>query len=740
MKAILSVLLPIVLLSFGIVPTSGLAQSVTIRSGEHDGFSRLVLQFPQSGDWRLIRTEDGYALQTPENRNSYNLTDVFQRMGRDRLSAIFADPETGDLRLRIPCNCHIIPFELRTGVIVLDINDGPAPKDTSFELSADGTRAKPLGQKPVVKRAARRPPPAPGQIMVKNTLDWRRDLAKAARLSIAPPEIPQESLRPRTNLIPMREAVLWELSRGAASGIVDMVPRLSEASSTRLGPNMMGNLKIGTQPGYDPNATNRRPGLLTADGKLCIDDEQLNIIDWGRPKQVAMELGPIRANLLGEFDLPNPEQSENAIKYMLYLGFGTEARSLITAFAASMPEQDIWNSLGHIVDGEAASPNAFEGMIGCNTTAALWAMLAPADPEKGQKINQDAVLRGFSALPLHLRRHLGPRLVDRFLARNEANTARAIRDAILRAPGDIDEPLQLMAAEVTLATDPDAPVEHLLKPLVSAPGRTGIRATTQLIMAQIKAGNIVDTDLTSLAAALVNDIRGADLAKPLASALALGLASQSRLNEALGIPETDPETQREAWSVFIRHAAEKDLLAATVGRSEGEMDPANADTRLAVASRLLKMGLPDPAHDWLANLSSDEARLLRARSFLLQNDSRSALQEIAGLPDAEAQEIRARALLNLGDHSAVDTFAAIGEKEAQLLAARRLGDWQLVAKLAPESDWAQAARLDGHRPLPSPETNDPAGSTTQPLQDARNTIGESAAARRLIQTLLNPSP
>lgn len=721
-----------------------LAQSITVRSGEHEGFSRLVLQFPRPGDWRLFRSRDGYALQTPGNQNSYNLTDVFRRIGRNRLSAIFADPESGDLRLRIPCNCHIIPFELRPGVVVLDINDGPAPEGSSFELLADGQLAEALGENPVTRRAMRRPAPKGGSRTTESTLDWQRDLAMASRFTSAAPTVPFVPPQPRAQLGPMREAVLWELSRGAAAGVIDMVPDLARAQAERARSKLTGNLRIGALPGYDPNAAERQPGLLTADGNNCVSDEQLNIIDWGPSAPVAMSFGPMRANILGEFDIPDEEQTASAIKYLLNLGFGVEARNLASAFAGSAPERGIWESISHIVDGEPAAPNRFDGMSGCNNSASLWAVLAQKDLPKSQTVDYDAVLRSFSALPLHLRRHLGPGLVARFLASNNIDAARAVRDAILRAPGEVTAALQLMDIDVARATDPETAVEHLLAPLVSTPGPVGIEATTKLISAHVAAGKVVPPDLTTNAAALLNEIHGSALAKPLASALAQGLASQSRLREALSIPNLAPDTRRNTWSAFVRHATDTDLLTHAVGQNDAEITAIAPDTRTTVATRLLGLGLPKPANRWLDTLPSQEARILRARAFLDQKDTRTALQEIAGMESTAAQEIRAEALLKLGEHSAIDTYAAMGAEDGQILAARRLQDWPQVAKLDPESAWGQAAGLElGNNPRqhpPSPDEAPPETPATQPLQDARNTIGNSIATRKRLEDLLKATP
>ena len=61
-----------------------------------------------------------------------------------------------------------------------------------------------------------------------------------------------------------------------------------------------------------------------------------------------------------------------------------------------------------------------------------------------------SVLAAYAALPLHLRRHLGPKLAQRFLALDDADTAATIRNMIERAPGDPGEELNLLTADMAL--------------------------------------------------------------------------------------------------------------------------------------------------------------------------------------------------------------------------------------------------------------------------------------------------
>ena len=104
--------------------TLATAAPVVVKSGEHDGFTRLVLEYQSPVDWLVGRTEDGYALRIANETPNYVLTETFKVIGKSRLAGISTDPASGVLNLAIACACYAIPFEFRPGIVVIDTN-GP---------------------------------------------------------------------------------------------------------------------------------------------------------------------------------------------------------------------------------------------------------------------------------------------------------------------------------------------------------------------------------------------------------------------------------------------------------------------------------------------------------------------------------------------------------------------------------------------------------------------------------------
>lgn len=119
------------------LPFAAQAAPVQVTSGEHPGFTRLVMQYGGAVNWQLGRTLDGYALRVQEERPDYDLAKAFDLIGKGRLAAIWPDPATGDLHFGIACACYAIPFEFRPGIVVVDLYDGTPPKGSSFEQPLD---------------------------------------------------------------------------------------------------------------------------------------------------------------------------------------------------------------------------------------------------------------------------------------------------------------------------------------------------------------------------------------------------------------------------------------------------------------------------------------------------------------------------------------------------------------------------------------------------------------------------
>lgn len=88
--------LAVLALILGLVPLA--APAAVLRSGEHPGFTRIVLDGLPGPDWTLGRTGTGYALRLGLSAKAIDLSGAFRTIGRQRITGISAT-EDGALRI-----------------------------------------------------------------------------------------------------------------------------------------------------------------------------------------------------------------------------------------------------------------------------------------------------------------------------------------------------------------------------------------------------------------------------------------------------------------------------------------------------------------------------------------------------------------------------------------------------------------------------------------------------------------
>lgn len=696
------------------------AQAVRVTTGEHDGFTRLVFDFGQTVDWKVGRSADGYVMQINGGRPRYDLRAVFNLIGRSRLAAIWADPSDGSLRLGLACACHALPFEFRSGVVVIDLRDGPPPKGSSFELALDGTLAGPLPERPM-------PRPRPRPALTAGSYDWLRDVRADLNRKPAPPRIMPELLPPDPDLNPLREALLHQMARGAAQGVVDMARPAAESQPS---PGLsMAQVRIG-EAAVDVRAPDSSVrGDLGATGKACLPAAALDLAVWGDLSRTsADQLAESRARLVGEFDQPDAAALQTAVRLHLYLGFGAEARQLIKAFSGDTDALATERALGHLIDDFSDPEGHFAGLAACDGPSALWAVLG-TPPAPGDPVNTGAVRLAFSGLPPHLRTHLGPPLAERFLAIGDSQTAQALREALERAPVAGDSGLEVMGAQIDLGTGHPEKAEALALAALKEGGPDTPVALLAFAKARI-AQRLPVTAETALAlqAALAET---GDSLPDLARVTALALAASGDFD--MGFAQLGPNAaaEPEIWALLAELAPDDALLRFAV------LDPATAPPsssskhRRQIAERLLALGLPEPAAWWLRQ-SAEEDPLLAARIALARGDATGALAALGNLADAEAEGVRRLALARGGQSGLLaDRLAGTDETDALLSARAQAGDWAaLASEEGPDSPWRGLARLS--EPMADP--------SLPPLAQAAALVTQSASTRQAATALIAAVP
>lgn len=775
-------------LALFLLPGLARAQNVSIRSGEHADFSRLVLEFEDRVTWSFGRVEGGYELRADAPGIRFDASRVFALIPRTRISAL-EDRGNGRLFIASACDCHGDAFDLRTSELVLDIKDGPAAAQTSpFDqplpdlvsstgagvADAPDAGAAPVAFEPTTAEATlpRRDPlearaGLPITFGFANPLPMREGAepathppATAPAESVPVEDVPVEG--PAQELLPAEdtevpqavaqdpgtgsrvseteEALLRQIGRAAAQGLLDADLATTESAVTTALDPVPAPVPLpdaappeveDPEPSHDPTehmhiqtVIDRDLGLAgvlegarTEDGNACLPAEHFDIASWGLPPVDGADLSLHRAAMLGEFDQANPEHVLGLVRNYIHLTFGAEAVAVARRYEADLLRPDLLVMMGEVMDfGESRLPAALVDQMACDGPVALWATLAQPELAPSADIDRASVIRTFSELPVHLRRHLGPGLSQKFLRIGDVATAQALRDALARAPGYHGSGFDLLEAHLDRSGGDDAAADARLTDIINADGPVAPEALLAALTAQLERGKPVEDRLRELATSMAYEHRGTAMGAQLLSLATRAEAGSARfdaalvlINEAAGTYGMDAAGTGELREVFFEELVMRADDATFLIHAVPEADRIKfmaPPIRREIVARLLQLGFVIPARASLSNpdeIPEVPDRLLFAQVALLEGRPEVAMGYLAGLEGEDATRLRAKAQSALSDHhGAALSWAKLDEDQATLNAAWLAGDWELLGQ-GGDTPYRDVARAMMETPSEGPD-------------------------------------
>jgi hypothetical protein len=544
--------------------------------------------------------------------------------------------------------------------------------------------------------------PPPQQLAAEYGAELAAEIRRAAALDLVRPARPAP---PATALPAPPPVEVMALDAGAEAA-----------------PAPAPNLRVRTEADSALDKLRSASGAPVDPGECARVEALLNPAGWAEPGDGP---GGIRMEQAGLVDLRGRVSAEAHLalaRQYLFLTFGREARAVLGRVREDLPEASIYAAVGQIVDGGQPRPNPLRGLAACGGHAALWALLA--DPEARLPAGDPGAAPAFADWPVHLRRALGPRLVTLLRDADKPEMAGAVFRALERVARP-EDPGFLLIAAARPGPAPDATVAPALVALAGGQSPEGADALLAVIAARIDEGVPVGSDLAMQAGAMAFEQGDTPAAGRLRAAEARALihdglwrAASARVEALEGASRAALEAELVTEAAARAGAGDVLWLAARVA---GRSDLA-APVRLALATRVLELGLPDLARQALAigtAVPAPAERRLLARIALAEKRPGVAEAYLAGLEDAEAVALTAE-------------VAALRAARASLPPADAdLGD----EAVASEAVAAEAvAALDA--PAPDAAANPlPRGG----LEAGRSLLGSSEQLRSELQDLL-PAP
>lgn len=686
------------------------AQTVQIRSGDHDGFTRLVMTLPQRPQWRIETGSRTTSLIFAQPGLVFDANRVFDRITRDRLADLSAPAGQARLELALACDCGLSAFWNGPDMLVIDIVDPPEQP----RIETRRPRLRPLS------RAARSPDPV---MVTPQASQATRSLTRQLdRVFLPLPEQPEaphglgdpaDGVPPAAvDLGPMRSALVREFGEAASQGLLTpdrrAIANPDRAEANAPAPSAADREIVTIER---PAAPEPRPepdirlhsgiaedlslqigsGLSSTRVPACLPGDWADVAAWGRDDaSFEAQVGPVLRDLVGEFDVVRPEQALHLVRLYLYFGLGIEARQALSLIEPPSTETQILTEMALILDdGIAQNGSLLRGQVDCATPSALWALLTYDLLPEHITFDHRLIQRSFATLPEHLRKHLGPALARKLTAAGHRKTADGILRAIDRR--DPAPPPERAFATAELARENGRPDTAAVgfDTAIESNTTASVEALIAVIEQRLAQDQPIPFDRAQLAGAYAQEHRGTALGHRMAGAYVAALAASGAFAQAFSefdrlkpeLPSEDQADLRNQLAGYLtRDASDLDFLRYTLSARVGGPEALDPDTALAVSRRLLDTGFAKAAATHLAPVKAEAdgraRRLLQADIALARNlprDALAALMNIEG-KDADARRGRARNLSGQFD-SAVIHFAAANAPEALHEAAWMAADW-----------------------------------------------------------------
>lgn len=731
------------------------AQTVSVRSGEHGGFTRLTLDLADREDWRMEESPDGVRIVFPGSDMDFDTTRVFDRINRDRLRAI--QPTRGQLQLDFACECDLTAFWHADSLLVFDIAEmDPALEGAGEQATAplsDGYMSPSLD--PLSAATAR----LSRSLEVTLPKDPRADETIPGTIANA---------ASRSELSRIRQKLLRELGRAAGQGLLTPArtslsfsdPTTTAAASDKdvdtaqretpptpeIHATQSSPFNLRVESGVDPDFASRHAGTTRLDkDETCIPEAWVDLPSWGGTDAFHVRIGDLNRRLLREFDQPDAGIALQLARSYLYFGLGAEAREVLDLRPELSPEDQILREIASIMDRATAPAEArIANLVGCGEPAVLWALLARQDMPSETVFDHKALLRSFSSLPAHLREAFGPELASRLIEAGHAQTAQSIIRMTERTAQTARSDLALARANLASVQGKDDTARMELNEAVAKNSEIAPAALAKLIDGLIADALPVPLEKAELAAAYAFENRGTDLGRRMSETYLSALGASNAFAKAVsefqrlrndiddaGISRIAATLMRRMTRdsddvTFLRHALSDQLVTPDM------IPPALG---VDVAKRLLASGFAEHAHSFVApdlpGRSDKPSKLIRAEIALVQERPRQAEVELLDMDDPDATVLRAQARTLAGDHAAAQAlYKASDESDLAMQAAWFAQDMDALTRADDPIVRQLAENLQN-------ASQEPATTPDAPFERHRHVLETAQTLRTATTTLLD---
>lgn len=431
-------------IALSLIASSAWAERVIVRSGDHEGYSRLVFHLSQRVGWTLSGVKNQRKLLINQKGINWDISDVFERMSKLRIVDIRIMPGgKNGLLINLDCNCQVETFWHGKSMLVLDVKDSDIQVDIGVNknvpLVIEGQYAD-FSAPPLSQRYHSYNPNAfqktSLQILstaLNTTLDENQDANHLYKLGV--------SSNKGVIINQLRRAELLDLIKlkKIAQGHLTYENKINSDSNTQIQKNERSiesfdhpfqNISLSLSSGQllaDQSPLENHQNNIEND---CIAHEILSVEKWGNLDPFTNQLSHLRKRIMRRnLDGGGLENLEIA-KLYLYFGLGAEAKQLLKNINIDESLRNVYIAISEIMDESTAKFNVFDDQFHCDSNVALWFILSAKKDSLKSLLNHDAALRALVRLPIHLKKQLGPKLVQNLLEMGQSSASDRFQQAL----------------------------------------------------------------------------------------------------------------------------------------------------------------------------------------------------------------------------------------------------------------------------------------------------------------------
>ena len=635
------------------------AQQLTVQSGEHARFTRLVVPFPPGRSWKVNQNGRDATVSIDGYDGVFDTSGIFDLIPRDRLAEVSAGQ--GRLTLRLACDCEVRTFVEQNRFLVLDISDAPNPTQTAedepppSQTASTPANGPSLGWQPGTRSAVSRSADTLKPLDLPRIVGKQRSPAEQEMLRQM-----QESLARELSLATTRGLLNPKIrSRPEAPKVIAEPP--AEPQEPTAEPPQRAQLRISSSmdvPGAD------RMDAPLQNAVICPAEGTLDVGSWSNGQPFAQQMGALRQKLFAEFDRLDPEVAVTLARAYVYFGFGAEARQILRLDPGLAAAEPLLLDVATIVEtGSAAPGSSLVAFMECRSEVSLWAILARKSLEADRLISPNPALRALEELPLHLRKIIAPMLSNRLLDAGYPEAAAAALRNLERLPTAMPAEGQYAQAKIAIEDGAAKTGESLLGEVIEKNGEKSPQALLALVETRRATRQVVEPETIDLIEAYAKEHAGQPLGAQLDRALVQAFALSGQFDRAFeaydelpgDMAEKDREDLKAELIADLAETADDILFLDHVfGQTPDTLARLPINSRLALSARLLDLGFAAQAQLLVSTVPDlprrDERQLLAARAAIDLRQPQRALAALFEVQGAEAQLLRAAAAELAGAH------------------------------------------------------------------------------------------